>query len=108
MRAEPAPEQVDDAETGNGRVDGEVDGGTEPDGERADRIELHDLAVTLELPGRHGAAGEPAAQAGMAEQRARMRQPLAYLRENLGAGELVLPDDVLAERDTLGRGPAQD
>ena len=29
---------------------------------------------------------------------------LAHLRENLGAGELVLPDAVLAELDTVGRG----
>ena len=37
------------------------------------RRDLHDLAVALELPRRHDAAGEAVADAGMVEQIARMR-----------------------------------
>ena len=43
--------------------------------QRPGRIDLHDLAVALELPGRRRAAREAAAQAGVAEQLARMLRP---------------------------------
>ena len=45
------------------------------DEQRPGGIDLHDLAVALELPGRHRAAGELAAQAGEVEQVARMLGP---------------------------------
>ena len=57
---------------GDRRLDREVGRRAEPHDQRPGRIDPHDLAVALELPGRHRAAGEAAAQAGMVEQVARM------------------------------------
>ena len=51
----------------------------------------HHLAVALELPGRHRAAGEPAAQAGMVEQVARMLGSAARIEigRRRGGGEAL-------------------
>ena len=50
-----------------------------------DRVDAHHLAVALELPWRHGAAREAAAQARVLEQVARMRGP-AMRREIVRRG----------------------
>ena len=66
MRTQPVLKKVHDAGTGNCCFDRKIGCRTDLDEQRAGRIDPHHLAVALELPRRHRAAGEAAAQAGMA------------------------------------------
>lgn len=70
---EPALKQLNDAETANGRVHGEVDRRTQPDCQGPGRIDPQYPTVAPKLPRRRRAAREPPAQAGMIEQVAGMR-----------------------------------
>src|SRR6266702_4579311 len=68
MRAQPILKKGDDAGTADCRLDRKIGCRTDLHEERAGRIDPNHLAVTLELPRRHRAAGEAPAQAGMTEQ----------------------------------------
>src|SRR4051794_19124163 len=74
MRAQPVLEQSDDAGAGDRRVCQEIDGPTDAHDERPGRLDLHDLAVALELPGWRRSALEPA-QVAMRQQIARVLWP---------------------------------
>src|SRR5580765_8940744 len=72
MRAQPLVEEADDADAGNRGIDGEIGRGADADEQWPRRLDPHHLAGALELPRRHRAAAEPAAQARVLEELARM------------------------------------
>src|ERR1700756_904139 len=72
MRAQHVLEQVNHPHAGDSGTDCEVDCSAGSDEKRSRRIQLHHLAVTLEIPGRRSAAGKLATQARMSQQVARM------------------------------------
>jgi hypothetical protein len=59
-------EQINDAGAGDGGVHNEIGPGADTHDEGTGRIDLHYLAVVLELPRRHGSIAEAGAQAGVA------------------------------------------
>lgn len=67
VRTQPVLEEVDDAATGDRRVDGKVGRPSAPDDQRPCRLDLDDLVILLELPLRHRPEWETAAQTGMVE-----------------------------------------
>ena len=77
MGLEPVLEQVDDPAAGQCRIDGEVHAAAGPHDQRSGRIDRHDLRLALELPGRHGPAGEAHPQAGVLQQVTGMQRPTA-------------------------------
>ncbi len=80
MRAQPVLEKIDDAGAGECCRDCKIGGRPDLYEERSGRIDLHDLSVALKLPGRHCAAGEAAAQAGMLQQFARVMRPAVTIK----------------------------
>src|SRR5580765_5537970 len=72
MRAQPLVEEADDADAGNRGIDGEIGRGADADEQWPRRLDPHHLAGALELPRRHRAAAEAAAQARMLEELAWM------------------------------------
>src|ERR1700685_3456749 len=91
MRTQPVLKKVQDAGTGNGCFDRKIGCRTYLDEERTGRIDLHHLPVALELPRRHCTTGEAAAQAGMAQQVARVLRPAVTfeIRGSCGSREAL-------------------
>ena len=85
MRAQPVLEMMHDPDAGDRRVDREVARPADADEQRSGGIDAHNLAATLELPGRHRPATKAATQAGVVKKIARMHGPAAAI-EICGSG----------------------
>src|ERR1700679_4373687 len=91
MRAQPILEQVDDAAARKRGIDCKICGCTRLHEQRTGRIQLHHLAVALELPRSHGATRESAQQTGVFEKVARMAGSAASIEvvARRGRGEAL-------------------